>query len=1495
MKIKYFSKLTSWILALVMLFTILPANLVFASETTVENGTLIASREDVEADIRIGIFGDTHVTVDPIWTTAEAGVGGVMEAYKIIDSNMDAFAMPGDVIFNVDPAQEKTQDDKVKYQAVIDKMKEDFPALDYSKEAQTDSENKNKVIWSMGNHEITLGAYENSVTTFDNGRTWQQEVANNVELYEEFFGHDACYSTTVNGYTFVTAEPYDYLNNYVNPADKTVMSALEAQAKALLEAGLAADETKPVFYLQHEMMDQTGYVGSSTSPMRNSAEFQQFVLSNPRIVVISGHAHLPSNDPRLIWQAENGSTHINIPAAAGSTHKYGTSEEVTETSDATRYHESASHAILLEANGAEVALRRFDVKTKKYIGEPIVFTPGVADAKYTSAKFTTAKESTENKPYFNEDAAISVSDITNSTANVSFPIAYKDGESAEGLQDSFVHLYTITVTNKNTGNVTKTIKKLEDFWRADANKRTVRSFSLSSLSRNTEYEISIVPSSSLGQKGDALVKTFTTTNEKTAEELALTTKTDLKNVASGKTPTSTLSSASNLANIVDGDVSSMHSGTYNSGDYILFDLGRRYNIEKIVLNAYNSGSGAKRGFVLEASNDPAFPEGKTDKLYECAHNVNSNEDFDGNNNLTLNFSGSNDYRYLRYRRTVDGWYIYVGEFQVYAREYITEVSRNKPVEANISGYNSTNPASYAVNGKSDKGWWSAYPGEGSGKFKAFGTDEILDYLVVDLEASLPVSLIEIEYPKGIADNTASRQGWSVYGSTELPEKASSTGTNVVTYRPDMVTSTMPSMFTQLCSTGTGYYLPQYGTTPLKMKSNLVDAVGYVKQNVNTAGNVYRYITFKKLNKNIAQLGEVRAFVTNPTLNSVKINGDAINLSFSDAMDTATLTSDNIKIYNTSGVEIEDAVLTPSADGCEVAVTNAPDAQKVEINYNLKSALNVEIAGTMTRYIARDVNLEGKPIINDENVNIAMGKQVTVSGITEENYSNGGAGVVDGSASSNLYGSFTASSSITIDLENRYNIKRVVLKTSSGGNQTGQLYEIQLSNDENFVEYDVAHHVGGLVGDAFNAVASGADITLDGTKDYRYVRYQKNAACWAGIEEIEVYADRSLMEISRNATAVANAEYASTYGAQNAVDGKNAAVTDGWTNGWPSNDINPWLYVDLGASYPITRIEMESLYSENPFNAGGGSERRFWNVYGSKTMNTDDLLLENDSGVHATIAKIGDGYDLLGTVKTGYMPYYNEGQNNDTYYTFAEAQNSGANTNGILRDDVSGEYRYITFQKAYKGLAGLGEVRVYTPAAQANSVRLNGNEITVSFSDKMFPENINSETVVLKDASGNVLSQNNGYAEDYEYTFTTDGLKPATTYYLTVSSAIKSLSSMPISAKTITFTTPAYVTLSEVSVSDANGEAPTLKANTAYTLTAKMASTFETKTPVMVVIAEKDASHRLVKAYTASAEATAKGTSTLTVPFTTGETVGSIIEVYVWDETTLEPYSVKVTK
>ena len=188
------------------------------------------------------------------------------------------------------------------------------------------------------------------------------------------------------------------------------------------------------------------------------------------------------------------------------------------------------------------------------------------------------------------------------------------------MQDSFVHYYTVTIKNKSTGGITETVKRLGDFWRSDDNKRSVRSVSFDNLSRNTEYEVSVTPSSSLGQEGTPLTVDFKTTNDKTAADLALTKKTNSINVAYGKTPVSSVSGASNLANLVDGKSDTMHAGTYNKDDYILLDLGRRYNVEKIVLNAYQSNSQGKTGFVLEASNDPDFSAAKTKKLYECAVN-----------------------------------------------------------------------------------------------------------------------------------------------------------------------------------------------------------------------------------------------------------------------------------------------------------------------------------------------------------------------------------------------------------------------------------------------------------------------------------------------------------------------------------------------------------------------------------------------------------------------------------------------------------------------------------------------------------------------------------------------------------------------------------------------------------------------------------------------------------------------------------------------------------
>lgn len=1475
MKNKFVKKLLAGAMSAAMMLSAAPMSIALAS--TDENGTEVTSRKDVLVDIRIGLFGDTHITHNPVWTTAEAGIGALMETYKTIDPNMDAFAMPGDVIFNVAPESELCED-KEKYQAVVDKIKEDFPNLDYSVDAQTDTANKTKAIWAMGNHEVTLGAYQNSVTTFKNNRTWQEEVADNVSQYTEFFGHSPLYKTCVNGYWFVTAQPYDYLNNYVDPADKTKMSEHEKQVKEYLTDALNADSEKPVFYLQHEAVDKTLLASDTNSPVRNSEEFRQFILDNPRIVTLSGHYHAPANDPRLIWQLSNGSTHINIPASSGSTHKYGT---VDESSDS----ESASQALLLEAKGKEVTLRRFDIKTKKYIGEPIVFTPGTADSKYTDTRLTTASESVTNKAVFPDGAQITASNITNNKATVSFPAATKPGESAKGLQDSFVHFYQVDVKNKKTDSIVKTLKLMDDFWRTDATKRTTRSIALDSLSRNTEYEVTVTPQSSLGQNGNVLTGTFTTTNEKTAEDLALTARTDLMNVAKGKTATSTLS-LSNISNLTDGNHNTFISGTYSAGGYISLDLGRRYNIEKIVVNSYQEQSQGERGFVLEVSNDPDFAEDNTKILYTGKDNINTNTDFDANNNLTLKYSGSEDYRYIRYRRT-NGWYIYLGEIEVYAREYVTEVSRNKSAEANITAY-SSNPTTKAVNGISDGGWWSAYPGASSGKYNAFGTDEILDYLIVDLEEALPVDKIEIEYPKDISDNSASRQGWSVYGSNSLPDTATSTGTNSVVYRPQMVNATMPEMFTELCTTGTNYYIPKYGTTPLKMGGNVYNDEGYVSQSVNSEKTKYRFITFKKLNKNIAQVGEVRAFVTNPTFNSVKKTTGGYQISFSDSMDKSTLTGDNIKLYNASGTEISGAQFTVSDAGDQVDITNASDVSKVSVNYNVKSANGVEIAGPLTRYFMRDVDFSDKPVITESNINVAESKNVTVSGITEESYSGGAQSVADAKQTSILYGTFAANSTVTVDLGRRYNLKEVKITVPSGGNQTAQQYEVQASNDVNFKTYDVLHKVGGLT----EITELADDIKLDGTKDYRYVRYVKLTGAWGGITEIEVYADEALMEISRNAETTANTTW-SGYSTSAAVDGKNGANADGWQSYYSGSEETSekymWLSVNLGAQYPIRKIEMESLFD----GIGNGDQwsRRGWAIYGSNTAPTNESIRDGVAYDPSGLYYINiNGFDQLAKT-TFFIPSFNSGENNSQKYKLSECDRN-EDFYGYVSEWVSGEYQYITFQRGSISLTGLGEVRVYTAAPQANNVRLDGNKVTVSFSESMFPDNINGETVVLKDSAGNVVNYEDSFVDDCEYSFNAD-LVDGVTYTLEISSDIKNLNSLPVAAKTFTFTVPTPIVASNVVVKDADDTAVVtdFAVNTSYNLHMDLLSKMSSNVNAFVIIAQKDADGNLIAVDTANPTVNGNtATEDVKVKFNVLNEVPDTIEVYIWNSDATQPYS-----
>lgn len=122
----------------------------------------------------------------------------------------------------------------------------------------------------------------------------------NRELWEKTFQTEANRRQEINGYQFITISPdkgscnendYVYLRSWL---DQNLKEAVEA------------DPTKPVFVIQHYHVYNTVY-GSNDLPGDFHAGVKDItdVLSKyPQVVHISGHSHIPSFDPRAIWQGD---------------------------------------------------------------------------------------------------------------------------------------------------------------------------------------------------------------------------------------------------------------------------------------------------------------------------------------------------------------------------------------------------------------------------------------------------------------------------------------------------------------------------------------------------------------------------------------------------------------------------------------------------------------------------------------------------------------------------------------------------------------------------------------------------------------------------------------------------------------------------------------------------------------------------------------------------------------------------------------------------------------------------------------------------------------------------------------------------------------------------------------------------------------------------------------------------------------------------------------
>ena len=125
-----------------------------------------------------------------------------------------------------------------------------------------------------------------------------EHYGGNRELWQQIFETNANRRQEINGYQFIAISPekgtcrdddYSYLREWL--AEN-------------LAAAASADPEKPIFVVQHYHVRDTVY-GSWNKPgdfPAGTKDLTEILKKYPQVVHISGHSHVPSYDPRAVWQ-----------------------------------------------------------------------------------------------------------------------------------------------------------------------------------------------------------------------------------------------------------------------------------------------------------------------------------------------------------------------------------------------------------------------------------------------------------------------------------------------------------------------------------------------------------------------------------------------------------------------------------------------------------------------------------------------------------------------------------------------------------------------------------------------------------------------------------------------------------------------------------------------------------------------------------------------------------------------------------------------------------------------------------------------------------------------------------------------------------------------------------------------------------------------------------------------------------------------------------------
>ncbi|PEJ67823.1 acid phosphatase [Bacillus wiedmannii] len=278
------------------------------------------------------------------------------------------------------------------------------------------------------------------------------------------------YHNVVKGYHFLVMSPEDgTTHGYYS--DKQINWLKEEMEKAQKD-----DPEKPIFVFLHQHIKDTVY-GSQEWGTKDSAKINEVLKQYPQVITFSGHSHYPLDDPRSIHQkdftsvgtssvsymeVEGGKVQGNIPSGAST----------------------LSQGLLVEVDDKEVTINRRDFHTNSWTGEP--WKIQLPSKKET---FTHVEDRDKEKPYFAKDAKLSVSNVTENAATVTFQ---------QALDNLLVHSYRVQARDKQTGEIKNKLLAFSEFYRDPVPKELT--FTLAGLDGGKTYTLEVVAIDSFGNE-----------------------------------------------------------------------------------------------------------------------------------------------------------------------------------------------------------------------------------------------------------------------------------------------------------------------------------------------------------------------------------------------------------------------------------------------------------------------------------------------------------------------------------------------------------------------------------------------------------------------------------------------------------------------------------------------------------------------------------------------------------------------------------------------------------------------------------------------------------------------------------------------------------------------------------------------------------------------------------------------------------------------------------